>query len=366
MPTLHSRAKARPSFLPTLYRFALLLILFLPLASLAADVTGVGITAIQIPDPVSGKPTDGYVFYPSPQSVREPTSIGPYQVAAIPDAPALPGAKPLVVISHGNGGSRLGHHDLATFLASHGFVVATLNHPKDDFEDTSGVGHIEVLAGRPVQVRSTISTLLADPRWKALIDPGRIGVAGFSAGGYTSLMVVGAKPDFTRFVDFCERYPKDDNVCGKLADFQAEAAKSSLTLRQLMQRTQSQLGRYGNTADPRVKAAFAMAPLSLIFDAHSFDAVSAPIYLYYGQHDHVLRPEANARHIQPLIHTLAGVTEVPNADHWVFLAPCAPALAKQITELCSDPAGVDRTKVHAQINADALAFFRKTLDVKDH
>jgi predicted dienelactone hydrolase len=75
----------------------------------------------------------------------------------------------------------------------------------------------------------------------------------------------------------------------------------------------------------------------------------------------VLRPEANARHIQPLIHTLAGVKEVPKADHWVFLAPCTPALAKQISELCSDPPGVDRQQVHAQINEDALTFFRKAL-----
>ncbi|WP_199099718.1 dienelactone hydrolase family protein [Dyella sp. ASV21] len=340
--------------------------LWLLLASMAfgaPTVSGVGIAPIRITDPVSGGQTDGFVFYPSSEPTPGVTTLGPYEVAAKLNAPPAPGPKPLVVISHGNGGSRLGHHDLASFLASHGFVVATLNHPKDDFEDTSGVGHIEVLAGRPVQVKATISMLLADPHWKTLIDPARIGVAGFSAGGYTSLMVAGAKPQFTRFVDFCEHYPKDDNVCGKLADFQVEAKQAGLSLRQLMQQRQDQLYRYGDTADPRVKAAFAMAPLSLIFDAHSFDSVTVPIYLYYGANDHVLRPEANARHIQPLIHTLAGVKEVPNADHWVFLAPCSPALAKQIPELCTDPAGVDRRQVHAQINADALAFFRRTLHV---
>jgi predicted dienelactone hydrolase len=347
-----------------LFHWLMPALLLLTTSALAAPaVSGVGIAPIHIPDPVSGGQTDGFVFYPSTETTPGTTTLGPYEVAARPGVPALPGAKPLVVISHGNGGSRLGHHDLAAFLASHGFIVATLNHPRDDFEDTSGVGHIEVLAGRPVQVKSTISTLLADPHWKTLIDPSRIGVAGFSAGGYTSLMVVGAKPQFTRFVDFCAQYPKDDNVCGKLADFQVEADKAGLTLRQLMQRTQDQLYRYGNTADPRVKAAFVMAPLSLIFDAHSFDSVTAPIYLYYGQYDHVLRPDANARHIQPLIHTLAGVTEVPNADHWVFLAPCAPALVKQISELCTDPPGVDRKAVHAQIDADALAFFRKALQL---
>jgi predicted dienelactone hydrolase len=340
-----------------------LLTLLLPLAGLAADVTGVGIASIQIHDPVSGKMTDGYVFYPSSQPTNGAVALGPYHVAATPDAPAIPGPKPLVILSHGNGGSDLGHHDLASYLASHGFVVATLNHLGDYFRDTSGVGSIEVLAGRPIQVKATISTLLADPRWKALVDPGRIGVAGFSAGGYTSLMIAGAKPRFVRFIAFCDRYPDDKDVCGHRAEFEASAAKQGKTMAQVFNEMQGQLGRYGDTADPRVKAVFAMAPLSLIFDEHSFDNVHIPVYLYYGENDHVLPPEANAKHIQPLLPTLAGVKEIPKADHWVFLPPCSPELVKEIPAMCRDPQGVDRAKAHAQINADALAFFRKTLDM---
>lgn len=342
------------------------LLLLAPLLAHASDATGVGVADIRIPDPVNGGTTDGYVFYPTSQPVHGTTAIGPYDVAALPDATPLPGAKPLVVISHGNGGSDLGHHDLATYLASHGFVVATLNHPKDYFRDTSGVGHIEVLAGRPIQVKSTITTLLDDPRWKSLIDASRIGVAGFSAGGYTSLMVAGAQPRFERFIRFCDRYPDDKDVCGKAAEFRADAARQGKTPEQVLNDMQGELGRYGDTADPRVKAIFAMAPLSMIFDEHGFDRVHIPVYLYYGQNDRVLIPAENAQHIQPLIHSLVAVKSVPKADHWVFLPPCSPALAKEIAPMCTDPAGVDRAKVHAQINADALAFFRKSLHVKTH
>jgi len=349
-----------------LYRFAFLLALLLPLSAFASTVTGVGITAITITDPVSGQPTQGYVFYPSSQPLHGTTAIGPYHVAARPDAPAIAGAKPLVVISHGNGGSDLGHHDLATYLASHGFVVATLNHLGDYFRDTSKVSSIEVLAGRPVQVKATITRLLDDPHWKTLIDPTRIGVAGFSAGGYTALMVAGARPQFARFVDFCKHYPHDRDVCGHADEFKAKAASQGKTMEQLLDGMTAQLGRYGDTADPRVKAAFAMAPLSLIFDAHGFDGVHVPVFLYYGQNDSVLRPEANVRHIAPYLKRLYAIKEVPHADHWVFLAPCSPELAKEIPALCRDPAGVDRAKVHAQVDADALAFFRKTLGVKEH
>lgn len=357
-----NRKTPRPAFARLVAcRFALLLALFLPLAAFASGATGVGIASITITDPVSGQPTQGYVFYPSPRPSPGATAIGPYHVAATPDAPAIAGAKPLVVISHGNGGSNLGHHDLATYLASHGFVVATLNHLGDYFRDTSKVGSIEVLAGRPVQVKATITALLDDPRWKTLIDPARIGVAGFSAGGYTALMVAGARPQFSRFVGFCQRYPQDKDVCGHAEEFNAAAAKQGKTTTQMLDGMTAEMGRYGDTADPRVGAVFAMAPMSLVFDAHGFDNVHIPVFLYYGQNDRVLPPEANAGYIRPYLKTLYAARIIPRADHWVFLAPCSPELAKDIPVPCTDPAGVDRAKTHTQIDADALAFFRKTL-----
>lgn len=344
-------------------RWLLLTLAFAPALLLAQTVTGVGFQHIAIHDPVNGGTMPGLVFYPSTRAAGE-TTIGPYHVAASPDAPAIPGAKPLVVISHGNGGSDLGHNQLATYLASHGFVVATLEHPKDNFHDVSGVGTASVLVGRPIQIKATITTLLDDPHWKPLIDASRIGVAGFSAGGYTSLMVVGAVPQFRRFIDFCHRYPNDQGVCHEARRMTAEAQSHGHTIEQVMDGVQGQLARWGNTADPRVKAAFVMAPLSLIFDQQGLTHVDRPVFLYYGQHDHVLVPQENAEHIRPLLKTLVDVKRVPLADHWVFLDPCSPELAKDAKEICSDPPGVDRVQVHRQLQADALAFFRKTLDVQ--
>lgn len=343
---------------------ALLALWLTHLAALAAPpaTTGVGLSDIRIHDPVSGGEMPGLVFYPSAQA-KGITVRGPYRIQATVDAPAIPGPKPLVVISHGNGGSDMGHHDLATYLASHGFVVATLEHTGDNFHDQSGVGYPQVLGGRPIQVAATISTLLADPRWKTLIDDERIGVAGFSAGGYTALMVVGAKPHLERFIGYCKKYPGDEPACGPLRRLLASATRHGQSDLGIVAIFQKDLLKWGDTTDPRVKAAFAMAPLSIPFDASSVAAVARPVYLYYGQDDHVLIPEENAARLAPLLHTLEGKTVVPKADHWVFLAPCSPELTKEAPVICSDPAGVDRVKVHAQIQKDALAFFRKTLHV---
>lgn len=339
-------------------------LMLLPFALCAQNATGVGFQAIEVHDPVSGGSMPGYVFYPSVQP-QGTTWIAPYNVAASSHASAMPGAKPLVVISHGNGGSDLDLHDLATYLASHGFMVATIEHPKDNFHDQSGVGQAPVLDGRPIQVKATIDFLLNDAKWKPQIDANRIGVAGFSAGGYTSLLLVGAVPHFRRFIDYCNKYP-GDVLCAGAQQMKAEAASRGQTVEQTMDAVQNDFTRWGNPLDPRVKAAFAMAPLSLIFDASGIESIHHPIFLYYGQNDQLARPAENAEHIRPYIKQLAGVKRIPNADHWVFLTPCSPQMSKRLPVMCNDPAGVDRVKVHAQIQADALAFFRKTLDVPAH
>lgn len=339
--------------------------LIIPITALAHAVTGVGFAAIQVHDPVNGGNMSGYVFYPSaiPKSV---TSLGPYELDATANAAAIAGAKPLVMISHGHGGSDLGHHDLATYLASHGFIVAAILHPKDNFRDSSGDGHAVVMAGRPIQISATISYLLQSPRWRPLIDPGRIGVAGFSNGGYTSLLLAGAVPRFTDIIRHCRLHPGDRNVCTPLAQLQAQAARHGRTIQQSIDALQRSLHRWGNTDDPRVKAAFVMAPFSSVFDAPGLARIDRPVLLYYAQDDQVLLPRYNALHIAPLLKTLVAIKMVPGAGHYVFLSPCSRELAREEPDLCTDPPGVDRAAVHRQINAAALAFFRKTLDVTSH
>lgn len=344
-----------------LRRWCAWVLLLAPIAAVAHAPTGVGFAGITIPDPVNGGTMPGYVFYPSAQA-KGYTWQGPYKLEATENAPPVPGTKPLVVISHGHGGSDLGHHDLATYLASHGFVVATLTHPKDNYLDSSGNGHVDVEIGRPIQVSATITYVLHNPRWKTLVDPGRIGVAGFSAGGYTVLLLVGAVPRFARLISYCKVHPGDEAVCGTERQLKAQAAKHGRTIEQAMNVLQGSLHRWGNTDDPRVKAAFVMAPFSLVFDKAGLSHVDRPVFLYYGQDDQELQPKYNVLHIAPLIKTLVGIKMIPKAGHYVFLSPCSPALAKDAPAICKDPPGVNRIAVHRQINAAALAFFQKTLD----
>ena len=332
--------------------------LMLVLSAISAPANGsqngVGLTRFEFRTASVDTPIVGYIFYPSAVGPKR-TQIGVYEVAAHLDAPPLSGGRsPLVIISHGQGGSPLGHHDLATFLSAHGYVVASLEHPKDNVNDSSGVGTAEVLLGRPMHVSALIDALDTDRSWSSLIDFERIGVTGFSMGGYTSLVLVGARPNFERLLDLCNANV-EPAVCDLLAqkgasldpDRPAEAYVASLTA----------AASGHSLSDTRIRAAFVMAPMALVFDAKSMHDVKLPVYVHYATADRVLEPALNAANLIEWIPNLAGQTAVADADHWVYLAPCSNILAQAVPEICTDPPEVDRAALHRQIAQQALAFF---------
>src|SRR3546814_6884911 len=92
-------------------------------------------------------------------------------------------------------------------------------------------------------------------------------------------------------------------------------------------------------------------PQGISFDASGAAAIDRPVFLYYGEDDRVLLPSENALHVAPLISTLAGIRSVPNAGHWVLLAPCSEALAKEVGEICRDPAEIGRASCRERVGA---------------
>ncbi len=119
---------------------------------------------------------------------------------AVGDAPAalVPGGFPLVVFSHGSQGINTQSTTLMETLASHGFVVVSPNHTGNTAVDaffTSLVPFEQSAMDRPRDVSFVIDEMLAsnasasDPLF-GRIDPSRIGVAGHSFGGFTSIATV--------------------------------------------------------------------------------------------------------------------------------------------------------------------------------
>jgi predicted dienelactone hydrolase len=312
-----------------------------PASPPAAQVTtaGVGFRTLTAVDPIAHGELPIAVFYPA--MVAGHASVGPYELAAGAGAPIAPGRWPLIALSHGHAGSMWGHHDLAEALARNGFVVAAVEHVGDSYRGSDQFRSDRIAFGRASQLSATIDAVLADPDLAPHVDGSRIGVAGFSAGGWTSLLMVGAHPDLTRIAPYCARHPEDRDLCG--GPIQIDLAAPP------------------RTADPRVRAAFVMAPFAVPFGAGSFGDVRAPIYLTWGTADHVLPPDENAARIAAALPSLVAQQPIAGADHFVFLSPCSAELAREAPMLCTDPEGIDRVQVHDQLATAAVAFFRNQL-----
>jgi predicted dienelactone hydrolase len=117
---------------------------------------------------------------------------------AVRDAESLGGTRALVVFSHGFGGERRQSTFFYTHLASHGYVVAAMDHvgntTADMISGEGGAGDDAVMERfvdlRPRDVSFVIDRMLA--RESALdVDADRIGLSGHSFGGWTTLMTAG-------------------------------------------------------------------------------------------------------------------------------------------------------------------------------
>ena len=108
--------------------------------------------------------------------------LGSSVIPGVRDCPIAGQNLPLIVVSHGFGGSYLGHRDTAETLADAGFIVVAINHPDDAYTNEARFRDYWALISRPSDVRRLIDFLLGPASGPARIDPNRIGFFGFSRG----------------------------------------------------------------------------------------------------------------------------------------------------------------------------------------
>ena len=327
------------------FLLAAALLASVPWGPAQAEEFAAGFVDLQLTDPVEGGSMPAVVFYPT-RADAGTTQVGPFTIAAVRGASPAAGAFPLIVHSHGTGGTHLGHHDTLTALARAGFVAAAVQHPRDNFLDTSGFATDLQLIGRPHHIVALIDGVLADGTVGPLVDKGRVGMAGFSAGGYTALLVAGAVPDFALREAYRKAVPNDP--LRRRADAAAAKGRRKPDLKFV--------------ADPRVKAIFVMAPaLGYLFDRAGLAKVEVPVRLYRPSADEILAHPWNAERIAKSLPKPPEYQVVEGAGHYVFLPPCPVILALRLRDICKDPPGIDRAAFHDRLNADMVDFFRRTL-----
>src|SRR5215475_8798708 len=150
-----------------------------------------GLRFIEVPADVDGPALNGAMWYPCSEP-SDKIDLGPYTLSVAKDCPLSGDRLPLVVISHGRVGSFVNLYDLAETLANAGFIVAAINHPGDTTVDRSRSDNLSAFVERPADIKRLLSEMLSAAPAAPKIDPERIGFFGFSRGGYTGLVLIGA------------------------------------------------------------------------------------------------------------------------------------------------------------------------------
>jgi len=329
---------------------ALLLTLCLHAAAQAAQV---GWRQIQVPGgPREPATTVVALYYPTAAATR-PVAMGPFTVTAAMQAAPDAAVKGLIVLSHGTGGSELGHSSLAQALAGSGYLVAALRHPGDNWQDTSlrdGPGADRYFAQRPAQVSQVIDFLLQDPLWKDRIATDslgpRVGAVGHSAGGYTVLALAGGQPDIARLATHCSTERAADPIFCAMARTVPPAT------------TTATAAMPPSPADLRVRAVVALAPLGAPFSAGSLAGITVPALLVEAEQDRFLVPRFHVGWIARNMPQ-AQRMRVPLAWHFAFMDTPGMPLPSPDGDIGTDAPGFDRAAFLAQLGPALPAFFDK-------
>lgn len=307
----------------------------------------------------SGEPLTVQVWYPSAAKAQS-HAFGPFTQQAAKDGPVRGGGLPLVILSHGSGGSAFHHHDTARALAEAGFVVAAPNHAGDTAGDMRFSGGPRAFAERARQVTRVVDHMLGEWPQRGALDPQRIGMFGHSAGGTTALIIAGGEPDFIRFRTHCTTNPQAQD-CRFVQAMRAERARNAQA-GGVPPVPPTPLAALSWTHDPRIKAVVAAAPaLGYVFEGGGLKAVATPVQLWTGDKDEVTPAVWNADVIRRSLPKPPEFALVAGAGHPVFLAACPEGFAAQAPDVCSDPAGFRRTAFHPRFNEAVVKFFRRTL-----
>lgn len=330
--------------------------LILSVVPLVAFADQTGLMDLSLADPAGGRATTGFVWYPAADPAETVLALGnavwePIRVA--PDADPVPGSYPLVVLSHGMFGNARNQAWLAEGLVAAGFIVAAADHPGTSTFQRDQNQRRE-LWERPRDVSRVIDTVLADPRIGPSVDTSRIYMAGHSLGGFTAMLLAGARFDPGRTDAFCTSHP-NDRVCNIFNDW--GIAKTP----------EDRMAMSGDLSDPRIRA-FAVFDLggTQSLSPESLGAVARPV-LVYGAPVAIegLDLDVESRALVAALPASSAIYHEPaTMAHFDFLGVCNERAIDILQQeepddvyVCED-GREDRRAEHRQTIAEVTDFFQ--------
>ncbi len=289
-----------------------------------------------------------------PVAVTYPTNVpekavrfGPFEMNLAIGAEVAKGTFPLVIISHGSGGSNLGHRSIAFALAKQGFVVAMPLHPENNYKNNSAEGTVKNWKNRPKHIKTAIDALLLNPKLSPNINIDKIAVIGHSAGGYTALAVAGGMAQTNSIIELCnKKLLLKERMCGLVKDHKLTPAQIE------------------NRRDQRVKAIVLMAPVGVLFtQKDSLEQVNIPVLVMRAENDAELTEPYQSEMIAQNMKDKEMLTYrvIKNAGHYSFITPFPDAIKSEAGVAGEDPVGFDRKAFHKRLSAEIVTYLLRVL-----
>jgi predicted dienelactone hydrolase len=310
------------------------------------------------------------IWYPAesgadPKPQRIPP-VGPAIFEASPAAPeakiaARPAKLPLILLSHGTGGTAQTLAWFATALAAHGYIVVGVNHPGNNAMEPYTVQGFTLWWERAKDLRTVLDDILADPDFGPHVDRRRIGGAGFSLGGYTMIELAGGKTSREHYAKVCRAAP-DQVSCKPPPEFPDLIAKSNALAATDPAYAKALREDGASYRDSRIRAVFTMAPaLGPAFAPASLKTIAIPVAIVAGAQDSIVPVDANAKYDAAQIPHAALTIFSGEVDHYVFVDECTAEGRSSLPLLCVDRPAVDRAAIHDEAIDLAAKFFASHL-----
>lgn len=249
---------------------------------------------------------------------------------------------PLILFSHGDGGSRVDSAWFTIALAESGFIVAAIDHTGNTWDNYQPKIALERWQ-RPKDVSFVIKELLQSPTFAMKIDREKIGFAGYSLGGLTGVWLAGG---------IANLYQKPSIKTTDIVELSKGATQKIIDRIDFSKAKKSY-------REPLVKAEFIMAPAyGYAFDSQGLKNINIPICIIAGEKDQIVPIKNNA---QKFAHNISKTVlkVMPKANHFIFINEPTELGKKTLAPgLISDPPGVDRHSIHREVYQSAIEFFK--------
>lgn len=326
-------------------------------AWLATHAFAVGQTSMMLEDTERKRPLKTEIWYPTHDTSKvNITAEYPFKLPRTSmDADPAPGRFPLILLSHGTGGNRISQMWLAAELVGNGFIVASVDHYGNTLDNKIPENFVKIW-DRPQDLSFLLDQLLNHASWSSSIDQNKIGMAGFSLGGYTGIALAGAQTNLELLQQFAgTKEGESEFTIPELGDI-----RPFLTTELI-----DEGNRFiSDLKDERISAFAVMAPaLGAAFgSSDQFQAINKPILIIGAESDKRTPVESNARHYHSLIKHSQYIELNGEIGHYIFMNEAKSWLQRDAPRIFKDSEGLNRQEIHRKVADVIVNFFNEHLN----